>query len=411
MSLAGCNSPDSNNVNSIDNTITSFSTNSRNEGDETNNREINRKNNNLSISNLRLPAIPLVPVFAAFNNDYKTTFAENEPIAHADPNNPDKYLYTLLESAKTTIDAAIYDIKDPGAVNEFIVAAKRGVKIRFVTDGHNLSEPVNADDAASPMQARQGIQAMKDAGIKFVDSGTRRGLMHNKFIVVDNSKVWTGSYNLSSFGMYRDNQNIVWINSAKMADNYTAEFNRLFSGNFDNTPALQIPNPVINVGDVNIQTFFSPNGGTLQGIMNELKTATKVKFMAFSFTSSDIGDQMVAISKKAGGQVEGVYDECEASNSSEQLVLNNFKSSGKIWMHSDGNQALLHHKVIILDDKTVITGSFNFSKNAELNNDENTVIIKSPAVAKLYLDEYARVKQAAINNKNIPPYDHPACKH
>ena len=80
-------------------------------------------------------------------------------------------------------------------------------------------------------------------------------------------------------------------------------------------------------------------------------------------------------------------------------------------MHSDGNQALLHHKVIILDDKTVITGSFNFSKNAELNNDENTVIIKSPAVAKLYLDEYARVKQAATNNKNIPPYDHPACKH
>ncbi len=38
----------------------------------------------------------------------------------------------------------------------------------------------------------------------------------------------------------------------------------------------------------------------------------------------------------------------------------------------------MHHKVIIIDDRTVITGSFNFSRNANRKNDENTLIIENP---------------------------------
>jgi phosphatidylserine/phosphatidylglycerophosphate/cardiolipin synthase-like enzyme len=61
----------------------------------------------------------------------------------------------------------------------------------------------------------------------------------------------------------------------------------------------------------------------------------------------------------------------------------------------DGNPYILHHKVIILDDEIVITGSYNFSASAAEKNDENVLIIHSPEIAATYLDEYERVVQQA----------------
>jgi phosphatidylserine/phosphatidylglycerophosphate/cardiolipin synthase-like enzyme len=56
----------------------------------------------------------------------------------------------------------------------------------------------------------------------------------------------------------------------------------------------------------------------------------------------------------------------------------------------DGNCYILHHKIIIIDDRTVITGSYNFTGSAERDNDENLVIIDDPAIARTYLDEFNR---------------------
>jgi phosphatidylserine/phosphatidylglycerophosphate/cardiolipin synthase-like enzyme len=64
-------------------------------------------------------------------------------------------------------------------------------------------------------------------------------------------------------------------------------------------------------------------------------------------------------------------------------------------MRQDGNRYVLHHKVIIIDDHTVITGSFNFSKSAAERNDENIVIVRDAAIAGLYLDEWRRLWDSA----------------
>ncbi len=60
-------------------------------------------------------------------------------------------------------------------------------------------------------------------------------------------------------------------------------------------------------------------------------------------------------------------------------------------MRLDANPDRMHHKVIVIDGKIVITGSYNFSASAEERNDENVVIIFDEAVAKVYLQEVARV--------------------
>ncbi len=57
----------------------------------------------------------------------------------------------------------------------------------------------------------------------------------------------------------------------------------------------------------------------------------------------------------------------------------------------DRNYRIMHHKVIIIDENIVITGSFNFSQNANRSNDENVLIIESPEVAAQYLGEFEKV--------------------
>jgi phosphatidylserine/phosphatidylglycerophosphate/cardiolipin synthase-like enzyme len=63
----------------------------------------------------------------------------------------------------------------------------------------------------------------------------------------------------------------------------------------------------------------------------------------------------------------------------------------------DGNPYILHHKVIIIDEETVVLGSFNFSANADESNDENVLIIDYAPIAQEYTAEFQRVYQQALN--------------
>jgi phosphatidylserine/phosphatidylglycerophosphate/cardiolipin synthase-like enzyme len=51
----------------------------------------------------------------------------------------------------------------------------------------------------------------------------------------------------------------------------------------------------------------------------------------------------------------------------------------------------MHHKVIVIDERIVVTGSMNYSTNAEESNDENVIIIDNPEIARLYMQEFDRV--------------------
>ncbi|MCJ7732988.1 MAG: phospholipase D-like domain-containing protein, partial [Anaerolineales bacterium] len=48
----------------------------------------------------------------------------------------------------------------------------------------------------------------------------------------------------------------------------------------------------------------------------------------------------------------------------------------------------LHHKVIIIDDRIVVTGSYNLTQSAEIQNDENTLVIHNQEIARVFLGEF-----------------------
>ena len=64
---------------------------------------------------------------------------------------------------------------------------------------------------------------------------------------------------------------------------------------------------------------------------------------------------------------------------------------GGVDVPEDGNCYILHHRAIVIDARTMITGSYNFTGSAEQDNDENLVIVDDPNLAHAYRDEPARM--------------------
>jgi phosphatidylserine/phosphatidylglycerophosphate/cardiolipin synthase-like enzyme len=91
---------------------------------------------------------------------------------------------------------------------------------------------------------------------------------------------------------------------------------------------------------------------------------------------------------KAGLVVQGVFEKQNANGSGADFTK---LKSGGVDVLQDGNCYILHHKVIVIDERTVITGSYNFTGSAEHGNDENLVIVDDPALARAYLEEFQRV--------------------
>ncbi len=130
-----------------------------------------------------------------------------------------------------------------------------------------------------------------------------------------------------------------------------------------------------------IQVFFSPKGGCTDAVVKELDAAkATVLVQAYSFTSAPIAKALVDTHKR-GVKVEVILDK---SQRTEKYSSADFVLHAGIAIKIDAVHAIAHNKIIIVDDQTVITGSFNFTKNAEENNAENLLVIHSPDLAAKY---------------------------
>ena len=94
------------------------------------------------------------------------------------------------------------------------------------------------------------VEDLLAAGIRVVTDADRSGLMHNKFLVVDGRYVWTGSFNTTDNGAYKNNNNAIWIDSPELAANFTTEFTEMFiAEQFGVRSPTSLPHPVVTMPD------------------------------------------------------------------------------------------------------------------------------------------------------------------
>jgi phosphatidylserine/phosphatidylglycerophosphate/cardiolipin synthase-like enzyme len=288
-------------------------------------------------------------------------------------------LVAAIDSARLTVDAALYSLSLNSVRRALVEAHRRGVVVRLVMESDNTE--------------RFAPQALKDAGITVLGD-RREGLMHNKFVVIDRSEVWTGSMNLTDEGAYADRNNLVRIRSTKVAADYLNEFNEMFvNDKFGMDGEDPTPYPHVLVDGTQLDIYFSPDDHVQRALIGLIENAAdSIYFLAYSFTADPLSEAIQRRAKE-GIKVSGVMDADQVATNigTEYDAL----QIAGIDVQLDREPGLMHHKVIILDGKIVVLGSYNFTASAEKNNDENLIVIHSPTIAAEYLREFKRVYAAA----------------
>jgi phosphatidylserine/phosphatidylglycerophosphate/cardiolipin synthase-like enzyme len=133
------------------------------------------------------------------------------------------------------------------------------------------------------------------------------------------------------------------------------------------------------------EVYFSPRGGCTEAVVREVGKARKTVWVqAYSFTSAPIARALVEASRR-GVKVRVILDR---SQRSERYTAADFLAHAGIPVYIDARHAIAHDKVMVIDGRTVLTGSFNFTKSAEENNSENLLVLREPGLVLRYADHW-----------------------
>jgi phosphatidylserine/phosphatidylglycerophosphate/cardiolipin synthase-like enzyme len=131
----------------------------------------------------------------------------------------------------------------------------------------------------------------------------------------------------------------------------------------------------------NWEIYFSPHGGCTDAIIRELnKAKSTILVQAYTFTSAPIAKALLNAHKR-GVKVEVILDKSQRTDKYSPATF--FFNTG-IPVKIDAQHAIAHNKVMIIDEETVITGSFNFTKAAEESNAENLLVVRDKKLAERY---------------------------
>jgi len=413
-------------------------------------------------------------------------------------------LINRINAATSTIDMATYELNLPDLIDALIDRADAGVRVRVIADCKdydldgessnwdkfrmNLEKMARGDDgtvgtsddivilADSPIFAVEDSTTRTAAGLPStptgftsqtlnVGNGSKTGYpiclgelktstdyyspgpqMHNKFVVIDSTWVWTGSWNFTVNGLYGSDANMaagilggntnhgIEIRSATVAGIYITEFEEMWGS------STGAPNPAtadfhgrktdntvhsVTVGGRTVEIYFSPGDDALGNITSYISSDADLsaRFCIFAWSDQALLDALKVkfegsaadqVGTLTGFEVEGVFDsvfwnqwwsasvDMTGRTASQTSVDNpNTRWANMPLVFKDYEDEIMHHKYMIIDghsasDPAVIAGSTNWSANGNDENDENLLIIHDEDIADQFMQEFiARLYSAA----------------
>ena len=329
------------------------------------------------------------------------------PGAAGAPDDLEKVIIDFIDQSEYTLDIAVQELDNPRIAAAIDRAARRKrpgtktfMRVRLVTEGDYLKEkkPVDPVDKEVSLDTNRKhfvtlLRGAVDAKIDFNPK-----IFHHKFVVRDlgeaREAVLTGSTNFTTYGTHRNLNHVVIFHNIGVAAAYQSEFDQLWDGIFgERSPKLTTTDPLtIDIEGSPVQILFSPDNNPELRIVNEILKAEKsAYFMMFTFAKSTTIDDVLSTKLQGGGfEVVGVLDGGQSAQkwSPHKALL---KKGAKLKRDKLPNNGKLHHKLIVLDDHTVIGGSFNCTGPANRYNDENLFLVRNADVAAFFKAEVKRI--------------------
>lgn len=128
-----------------------------------------------------------------------------------------------IDAASSTVDVAIYTFTAENIQNALIDAAGRGVAVQVVMDARQTTDPANEGQAAVRINLREAGVPVRTA------EGFNGGILHHKFVVIDDGTVVTGSYNFTLSANNANDENLLVLNDPNLARAYDEAFQDLWA--------------------------------------------------------------------------------------------------------------------------------------------------------------------------------------
>ena len=309
------------------------------------------------------------------------------PFAQREVGGIDAIVSAAILTAGQSVDVAMRYLSMESIIDALITASRRGVTVRVVTESDNLTDSSH-------------FQVLADSGIPIIGD-QQPGLMNASFIVIDHNQVWTGSADYDSSGIYKKYNAIVRLLSEEIAANYTKEFNEMFvNQQFGRLIVPENPYPNVDIQGTQVEVLFSPDDFVVARLSQLLGEAQEsIYFLAYSFASPDLGT-IIRDRAAQGVKVSGVleFDRVDPNrvdpNPDLLKELNLFRQAG-LDVRLDGGPEVMYHKILIIDGRVVVVGSYDFTERSENENDENVLILHSEMIAQKFMEEFQRVQSRA----------------
>ncbi|MBI2550467.1 hypothetical protein HYV83_04790 [Candidatus Woesearchaeota archaeon] len=301
-------------------------------------------------------------------------------------------------------------------------SAKESVKCAFYAVDGRVTGNISPSAAADIVVDENTKVAAANFGNAIVHRAKSKGIMHNKYCIIDNSTILTGSFNPTAAAK-NDYNNIIIINSTALASFYSSNFEKLELSSKETQVAnpasaglcsrlpptcvqsRETPTTAAVAGQkaayktallntTPVEVYFCPEDDCASAVIKQLKKAnSSIIFASYSFTHPELANELI-IRRSAGISVFGMI---EKSTTGSRYSKHAAMAANGIDVKLEPSKRLMHHKFFVIDNETVITGSFNPTQNADERNDENVIIIKDKELAEKYLGEFGRLYLSSLS--------------
>lgn len=281
-----------------------------------------------------------------------------------------------MKQAEKSIVLMIYSLTDHQVINALNQKANEGIDVLVVCDS-------KASSSAFPRLSPK---------VK-ISKQRPKGLMHQKILVVDGDRTWVGSANMTTESLRMHGNLMIGIHDQEM-------------GRYIHKKALHMdkeyPHQTFAIGDHSVEFYFLPddkNGA--ERIMSLIKQARKsLKIAMFTWTHNELAEAVIAAHKR-GVQVEVVMDRYSGRGASRTVV--DMLRKEKIPVSFSQGQSLLHYKMMVVDDETIVNGSANWTKAAFTQNNDCFMVMKklSPSEQKTLTALWELIRDEAISTDHF----------
>jgi phosphatidylserine/phosphatidylglycerophosphate/cardiolipin synthase-like enzyme len=350
--------------------------------------------------------------------------------------NLEQVIVDFLGGARTSLDIAVQELDSEPIAQAILDARWRGVSVNLFLEQDYLRSPLRGTPPKAPApkpgetpeQALKRVQWDEDetdlAANRRILAALLRSdievkgdfnpkIFHQKFVLRDyrdgraaspgNPALLSGSANFTVTDTHRNLNHVFVFRSSSVCRQYELEIEQLKLGRFGREIHGDVPK-VFDLGGIPTKVLFAPVHTPELEIMKQmLKGEREVFFAIFTFAgSSGIDDTMLSLAR-GGMTITGAVDRGQAA---QGWAAPKTMSDPRISLFQPTKASgvrKLHHKLMVIDERIVVAGSFNYTEPANDYNDENIFVLGSVdqvthgvPVAAQPVEELARHMKAEI---------------